>query len=101
MAKRKNPYVPGIAQLKFKPENDWEIDEAKNLYSQTQTNNQISSIDKVQYGDCIAGMQALPSDSIDLIIADPPFGIDFDGKGSQYNRRSDLVVEGYEEIEGD
>jgi len=101
VTKRKNPYVPGIAQLKFKPEYDWEIDEAENLYRQAQSNSIISPIDIVQYGDCIAGMQALPADSIDLIIADPPFGIDFDGKGSQYNRKSDLVVEGYEEIDTD
>ncbi|TFH30914.1 MAG: site-specific DNA-methyltransferase [Promethearchaeota archaeon] len=46
-------------------------------------------------------MQNLPANSIDLVIADPPFGIDFDGKGSQYNRKNDFVVGGYEEIDGD
>jgi site-specific DNA-methyltransferase (adenine-specific) len=32
-----------------------------------------------------------------LVIADPPFGIDFDGKSSVYNRDEHLVIEGYEE----
>ncbi|UCE11881.1 MAG: site-specific DNA-methyltransferase [Candidatus Thorarchaeota archaeon] len=43
-------------------------------------------------------MRDLPSDSIDLIVADPPFGIDFDGKSSMYNRDGTRVVEGYEEV---
>ena len=45
-------------------------------------------------------MQNLPESSVGLIIADPPFGISFDGRGSQYNRESDLVVEGYQEVQG-
>ncbi|NHI94467.1 MAG: hypothetical protein EAX96_18395 [Candidatus Lokiarchaeota archaeon] len=43
-------------------------------------------------------MKQFPENVIDLIIADPPFGIKFDGKGSQYNRDSDLVIDGYNEI---
>ncbi|TFF87340.1 MAG: site-specific DNA-methyltransferase [Promethearchaeota archaeon] len=45
-------------------------------------------------------MRKLPDSCLDLIIADPPFGIEFNGKGTQYNRDADLVVEGYQEIEG-
>lgn len=99
MAKRKKPYVPGLAQLKFKPTYDWERDEAQDLYASTK--HDVSEIDVVKFEDAITGMHALSEACIDLIIADPPFGIDFDGKGSQYNRASDLVVEGYHEIEGD
>lgn len=38
--------------------------------------------------------------SIDLVVADPPFGIDFDkvSKGATYERNSDLVIDGYVEV---
>ncbi|TFG30815.1 site-specific DNA-methyltransferase [Candidatus Thorarchaeota archaeon] len=45
-------------------------------------------------------MKGLPKSSIDLIVADPPFGIDFDGMSSVYNRDDSLVVPGYEEAKG-
>lgn len=32
----------------------------------------------VIHGDCIAGMQALPKGSVDLVFADPPFNIGYD-----------------------
>jgi site-specific DNA-methyltransferase (adenine-specific) len=51
------------------------------------------------YEDCITSIpKRIEENSIDLIIADPPFGIRFDGKGSQYNRNSDFVVSGYSEV---
>lgn len=37
----------------------------------------------------------------DLIITDPPFGIDFDGKATNYNRDESRVVDGYVEWEAD
>jgi site-specific DNA-methyltransferase (adenine-specific) len=43
-------------------------------------------------------MKKLPEACIDLVIADPPFGIDFNGKSGVYNRDEALVVEGYGEI---
>lgn len=53
----------------------------------------------IYYEDCIKGIpQHIPNNSIDLVIADPPFGINFDGKGTQYNRKSGYVVSGYKEI---
>jgi len=56
-------------------------------------------LNTIYYEDCIANIpKRIDDDSIDLIIADPPFGIRFDGKGSQYNRKSEFVVSGYEEI---
>lgn len=51
------------------------------------------------YEDCITNIpKRIPKESIDLVIADPPFGINFDGKGAQYNRKSEFVVSGYNEI---
>jgi site-specific DNA-methyltransferase (adenine-specific) len=94
--KRKNPYVAGLAALDFKPDFDWEPEEARVIYEQVKF---PIPVDKVLYEDCIEGMQALPEDLTDLVVADPPFGIDFDGKGSQYNRKTELVVEGYHEIQ--
>ena len=53
----------------------------------------------IYYEDCITNIpKRIPEESIDLIIADPPFGINFDGKGAQYNRKSGFVVSGYQEI---
>ncbi|HME54110.1 MAG TPA: site-specific DNA-methyltransferase [Candidatus Lokiarchaeia archaeon] len=94
--KRKNPYIAGVAALNFKPEQDWEIEEARTLHEQASF---PFDVDRIIYEDCIQGMQELPAESIDLVIADPPFGIAFDGKGSQYNRKTELVVEGYQEVQ--
>src|SRR3954464_14702753 len=33
---------------------------------------------KIHHGDCIAGMNNLPAESIDLVFADPPFNIGYD-----------------------
>ena len=33
---------------------------------------------KIHHGDCIAGMNALPAGSVDLVFADPPFNIGYD-----------------------
>ncbi|NHJ03837.1 MAG: site-specific DNA-methyltransferase [Candidatus Heimdallarchaeota archaeon] len=53
----------------------------------------------IYYEDCIEHIsKRIPDNSVDLIIADPPFGIKFDGKGAQYNRKSEFVVSGYSEI---
>lgn len=53
----------------------------------------------IYYEDCVAGMQnRLDENQVDLIIADPPFGIDFHKMGNQYNRKAKFVVEGYTEI---
>jgi len=93
--KRKNPYIPGVAALNFKVTQDWDVEEAKNLYKNAKFDIEV---DKIIYEDSINGMDGLPEGFIDLVIADPPFGIKFDGKGSQYNRDADLVIDGYNEI---
>ncbi len=54
--------------------------------------------DNLYLGDALVLMQDLPSDSIDLIVTDPPFAIDFRGKRSNYNRTQERVLEGYNEI---
>ena len=50
--------------------------------------------------DCIEGAQKhLAENSIDLIITDPPYGIEGDRVDRHYNRRENYVIEGYVEIE--
>ncbi len=93
--KRKKPYIAGLAALEFKVQYDWEYKEAKNLYENAFFE---IPIDRIIFKDCIKGMDKLPENFVDLIIADPPFGINFDGKGSQYNRDSGFVIEGYNEV---
>ena len=48
--------------------------------------------------DCVKGMKELPSESIDLVITDPPFAIEFKAKRSNYNRSQALVLEVNNEI---
>ena len=49
--------------------------------------------------DCIEGMKNIISNnSIDLIITDPPFGIDFKPHRNNYHRTQSSVLEGYNEI---
>jgi site-specific DNA-methyltransferase (adenine-specific) len=96
--KRKNPYVPHVAAAKFKPTEDWTHKEALKAYKSADF---PFPVDKIHYKECIAGMSKLPDNSIDVLVADPPFGIDFNGKEAIYNRDETLVVEGYHEIEGD
>ena len=49
--------------------------------------------------DCIEGMSLLPERSVDLIITDPPFAIDFKAHRSNYNRTQSRVLTGYNEVE--
>lgn len=96
--KRKKPYVPHVAAAKFNPTEDWTHDEALRSYKSAEF---PFDVDMIHYEDCISGMSKLPEESIDVIVADPPFGIDFNGKESIYNRDASLVVEGYHEVDGD
>lgn len=57
--------------------------------------------DIVRCGDCIALMRDMPSECVDLIITDPPFGIEFKAGRSNYNRTQGRVIEGYNEINGE
>ncbi|MGQ4911203.1 MAG: DNA-methyltransferase [Candidatus Thorarchaeota archaeon] len=98
--RRKTPYIPNLAEFSFRPSHDWSREEASRLYDARLQSSQHLPIDEVFFEDCISGMKTLPPDSIDLVIADPPFGISFDGKSSVYNRDETLVVEGYKEATG-
>jgi site-specific DNA-methyltransferase (adenine-specific) len=98
--RRSKRYIPNLAEFYFEPTYDWTIDEAKALYSARVEATQEIELNTVFYEDCIQGMGELRESSIDLVIADPPFGIDFNGKSSVYNRDERLVVEDYEEVNG-
>ena len=50
-------------------------------------------------GDCISGTaKHIADNSVDLIITDPPYGINGDMLHRHYNRNEDFVVAGYVEI---
>ena len=51
--------------------------------------------------DCVEGMKGLPDAVVDLVITDPPFGINFEPKRSNYNRTHSRVLKGYKEIPQD
>lgn len=53
---------------------------------------------KIYNMDCVEGMMQIPANSIDLVITDPPFAIEFKAKRSNYNRTQSRVLEGYSEI---
>jgi DNA modification methylase len=94
MGVRKKKYIAHLAEFSFQPDESLSRETAEQLYQtrQNQYNEQIT------YGDCIAGMGKMDAESVDLVVADPPFGIDFSGKESIYNRNKDLVVGNYQEI---
>ncbi|HEC79615.1 MAG TPA: site-specific DNA-methyltransferase, partial [Firmicutes bacterium] len=64
------------------------------------TQNKIGSfdIDEIYCGDALKLMKNIPDESIDLVVTDPPFAIDFQAKRTNYNRTHDRVLEGYNEI---
>ena len=59
--------------------------------------NQLE-INRIYHEDCIHGMKKLPDASVDLIITDPPFAIDFKAHRTNYNRLNNRVIDGYHEI---
>jgi site-specific DNA-methyltransferase (adenine-specific) len=97
---RKNKYIANLAALQFKPTMDWTIDEARRMYENTPSLSAIE-LDRVYFSDCIAGMRKLPSESVDCVVADPPFGLSFTGKEAIYNRDDRFVRSGYREVKGD
>ena len=52
-------------------------------------------IDEIYCGDALELMKDIPNETIDLIVTDPPFAIDFKAKRSNYNRTQERVIEGY------
>ncbi|HOL19897.1 MAG TPA: site-specific DNA-methyltransferase [Candidatus Hydrogenedens sp.] len=53
---------------------------------------------KIYNMDCIEGMKYISDNTIDLVITDPPFAIDFKAKRNNYHRTQSRVLEGYNEI---
>jgi len=49
--------------------------------------------------DCVEGMKNISAKSVDLVITDPPFGIEFKAKRENYNRKGSRVLEGYNEVQ--
>ncbi|NHI94470.1 MAG: site-specific DNA-methyltransferase [Candidatus Lokiarchaeota archaeon] len=93
--KRKNKYIPNLAEFYFKPDDDWTINEANELFK----SNKNEICEKIFYEDCIKGMDKLSNELVDLVIADPPFGLSFSGKEAIYNRDPSFVEQGYGEID--
>ncbi|MDA8219366.1 MAG: site-specific DNA-methyltransferase [Dehalococcoidales bacterium] len=54
--------------------------------------------DTIHNMDCLEGLKLIPADSIDLVVTDPPFAIEFKAKRGNYNRTASRVLEGYTEI---
>lgn len=49
--------------------------------------------------DCVEGARKyLKDNSVDLIVTDPPFGIEGDKLGKHYNRKKEYVIPGYVEV---
>jgi len=57
--------------------------------------------DRIYLGDATRLIQELPCSSIDLIVTDPPFAIDFRAQRLNYNRTGSNVLEGYQEVSGE
>ena len=95
---RKNHYIPNLAAAYFKPTEDWSLDQAREEFEKAKFD---FPVDRVLYGDCVDFMRKLPDESVDVVIADPPFGLGFTGKESIYNRDERFVRRGYREVEGD
>ena len=55
-------------------------------------------VDNIYCGDSLKLMKEIPENSIDLIVTDPPFAIDFKAQRNNYHRTQSKVLEGYNEI---
>jgi site-specific DNA-methyltransferase (adenine-specific) len=59
-------------------------------------------LNTIYNADTILDLKAhVPPESIDLIITDPPYGIDFKKNKANYNRNADFVIDGYQDIPAD
>jgi site-specific DNA-methyltransferase (adenine-specific) len=54
--------------------------------------------DTLYEGDALTLLPRIPAGSIDLIVTDPPFAIDFKAQRLNYNRTGSNVLEGYQDI---
>jgi len=88
-------YVPHKAAAEFEPTVDWKKEEAEELY---QSRIFTFEVDKVFYENCIQSLAKLPTESIDIAVADPPFGLNFSEMEVLYNRDSNFVAKGYQDV---
>lgn len=58
------------------------------------------SADTLYEGNALTLLPEVPSGSVDLIVTDPPFAIDFKAKRLNYNRVGKNVLDGYQEVPG-
>jgi site-specific DNA-methyltransferase (adenine-specific) len=56
--------------------------------------------DNLYEGDALTLLPKIPGGSIDLIVTDPPFAIEFKAQRLNYNRKGSNVLEGYQEVPG-
>ena len=49
-------------------------------------------VNKIYLGDCLEIMKQLPDKSIDCIITDPPYGIDYQSKKTDKSKRFDKIL---------
>jgi site-specific DNA-methyltransferase (adenine-specific) len=56
------------------------------------------ALDSIHCGDALALLAQLPDACVDLIVTDPPFAIDFNGKRANYHRKAANVLDGYAEV---
>ncbi len=54
--------------------------------------------DSLYEGDALTLLPQVPDGSVDLIVTDPPFAIDFRARRLNYNRSGSYVLEGYRDI---
>ncbi|MBX7145765.1 MAG: site-specific DNA-methyltransferase [Alphaproteobacteria bacterium] len=64
--------------------------------AQTFTQESLKSLDQVIHGNSLKTMQELPSDSIDVIFADPPYNLQLQAVGT-LRRPNDSLVQGVDE----
>ena len=58
-------------------------------------------VNRIYNMDCIEGMKRLGEATVDLVVTDPPFAIEFKARRANYNRTQSRVLEGYTEIPKD
>ncbi len=54
--------------------------------------------DNIYLGDALSLIKQVPKETVDLIVTDPPFAIDFRASRNNYNRTGRNVIEGYKEV---
>jgi site-specific DNA-methyltransferase (adenine-specific) len=55
-------------------------------------------VNRIYNVDCTEGMKRMGEATVDLVVTDPPFAIEFKARRGNYNRTQSRVLEGYNEI---